>query len=168
MVEANQSAIDIIAGFDDALSKRGTLDSHCEEIAKLVWPNYAGSFQSRGIVRIEGEKRTEDMVDASAALALSKFGAVMESMLTPQNSRWQSVVPSDKSLLRNRQVRMWCDDVTDILFAQRQRPVANFQAQQQLCYQSLGAFGTGAKFVDRLRMPTDPHARGLRDRKSVV
>jgi hypothetical protein len=49
---------------------RGTLDSHCEEIALRVWPGYAGSFTERGITRIEGEKRTDDMVDASAALAL--------------------------------------------------------------------------------------------------
>lgn len=162
MLGNSDPASEIIARYDHALTMRGTLDAHCEEIARRVWPNYTGSFQNRGITRLEGEKRTEDMVDASAALALPKFGAVMESMLTPRGSIWQRVVPTDKILMRNRMVRMWCDDVTDILFAQRQRPIANFQGQQQLCYQALGAFGTGCKFIDKLQIPGQPEVKGLR------
>jgi hypothetical protein len=160
--EPNQSALDIIARFDEALTMRGTLDSHCEEIARRVWPGYAGSFQNRGLVRIEGEKRTDDMVDSTAAQALARFGAAMESMLTPRNSVWQRVVPSDKGLMRNRSIRLWFDDVTDILFKHRQSPKANFQGQQHECYLSLGAFGTGCKFIDRLQLPWDRQARGLR------
>jgi hypothetical protein len=168
MAEPNQSAIDIIATFEQALTQRGTLDSHCEEIARRVWPGYAGSFQNRGIVRIEGEKRTDDMVDSTAAQALARFGAAMESMLTPRNSIWQRVVPSDRGLMRNRLVRMWFDDVTDILFKYRQKPSANFQGQQHECYLSLGAFGTGCKFIDRLRCRGIVRPAGCATRPSTL
>jgi hypothetical protein len=39
--------------------------------------------------------------------------------------------------------------VTKILFKQRYAPIANFASQNQQVYQSLGAFGTGAMFIDQ-------------------
>jgi hypothetical protein len=159
---SEESAREITARFDDALVLRGTLDAHCEEIAKRVWPGYSGSFVARGVARIEGEKRTEDMVDSTAALALQKFGAVLESLQIPRNALWQLIRPADKVLRRNRSVRMYFDDVTDILFRHRRGHQANFHGQKQEQYLQLGAFGTGPLFVDRLRLPWDKNAKGLR------
>lgn len=159
---SEESAREIIARFDDALKLRGTLDAHCEEIAKRVWPGYAGSFVGRGVTRIEGEKRTEEMVDATAALALTKFGAVLESLQIPRNSQWQLIKPSDKTLRGNRAVRMYFDEVTEILFRHRRSHMSNFHGQKQEQYLQLGAFGTGPLFIDRLRLPHDKNAKGLR------
>jgi hypothetical protein len=138
------TALAVTALWDEAVTLRGTLDSHCEEIAKRIWPGYSGSFSAvtGQVARTEGQKRTEEMIDATGAVSLSRFAAVMESLLTPANSKWQAVKPSDRTLLRNRAVRLWCDEVTDILFTHRQRPISNFQAQQALGYQSLGAFAS--------------------------
>ncbi|MBS4046562.1 MAG: head-tail connector protein [Alphaproteobacteria bacterium] len=146
--------------FDRAVSNRGTLESHWEEIARRVLPSYAGSFTNKGVTT-EGEKRTEDMIDATAALALPKFAAAMESMLTPRNQTWHRLQPMDKSLMRNRTVRMYYDDVTEILFRYRYAPRANYASQQHETYMGLGAFGTGAMYVDQLKWFNE---RGLRYR----
>ncbi len=136
--------------FEGAQGNRGTWESHWEEIAKRVFPSYAGSFTNRGETN-QGEKRTEEMVDATAALALPKFAAAMESMLTPRNSTWHRLVPTDKTLQRNRTARMYFDEVNDLLFRYRYAPNANYASQQHEAYMGLGAFGTAGLFVDKLQ-----------------
>lgn len=132
------------------VSERGTLDAHLEEVAARVMPSYRGAFNGQGMARIEGQRRTELQYDATAALANTKFAAVMQSILTPTNSKWQRVVPTDKTLMRNRQAREWFEDTTDKLFAYRYAPKANFESQKQEDYLQIGAFGTGPLFIDRL------------------
>jgi hypothetical protein len=164
MVEQSEFADSLIRRYDQAETDRGTLDAHLEEIAQRVLPHYSGSFTGKNMQRTEGQKRTEEMVDASAALALTRFAAAFESMNTPRNSRWHRCVPSDKKLLRNRAVRLWFEDATDALFKYRYAPKANYASQQHEIYLGLGAFGTGALFVDALKDPTSPRIRGLRYR----
>lgn len=153
------SAHEILRRFDQAASDRGTWESHWEEIARRVLPHYTGSFIS-GVnsTRTQGEKNTADMVDATAALALPRFASVLESLLTPRNQKWHRLVPSDRSLLKNRSVRVWFEEVRDILFRYRYASKANYASQQFENYLSLGAFGTGAVYIDALAQ------RGLRYR----
>jgi hypothetical protein len=160
MASAQDLAASVLKRYQHAEGNRGTWESHWEEIARRVLPSYAGSFMSRD-ARTAGEKRTEEMVDATAALALPKFAAAMESMLTPRNSTWHRLEPSDPTLKRNRSVRMWYDSVNEALFKYRYAPRANYASQQHEAYISLGAFGTGAIFVDALDRR---YGRGLRYR----
>jgi hypothetical protein len=148
MADTDQLAHEIIKRFERATGDRGVWESHWEEIAKRVMPNYAGSFQGG---RTGGEKRTEEMVDATAALALSRFSAAMESMLTPRNSTWHHLVPSDKVLMKDRETRLWFDNLNDRLFKYRYAPKANFASQQHEIYMGLGAFGTGCLYIDQLK-----------------
>ena len=156
MMPADDIAAETIRRLERAEGERGTWEAHWEEIAKRVFPSYAGSFQNRE-GQTQGAKKTEDMIDATAALALTRFAAAMESMLTPRNNRWHRLVPSDKILQKNRSVRLWFDEATDVLFRYRYAPKANYASQQHEIYMGLGAFGTGAMFTDRLR---DPNSQG--------
>lgn len=143
-------AEELLYRFAVAQSTRGIWESHWEEIAHRVLPAYADSFFNKGLYYREGQKRTEQMVDATAALALPKFAAAMESMLTPRSQTWHRLTPLDKALMRNRAVREWFDDVNDILFRFRYAPNANYASQQHEIYMTLGAFGTGCLLVDPL------------------
>ena len=143
-------AAEVIRRQVHAESIRGTLEAHWEEVARRVIPSYSGLFTSRGIYRPEGVKRTEDMVDASAALALTRFAAAMESMLTPRNSTWHHTIPSNRALMKDRATRLWFEQLNDALFRYRYAPKANYASQQHEIYLGLGAFGTGAMFTDRL------------------
>ena len=148
--------------WDTAGNARGSLDSLCEEIARRILPNYAGSFSSGGhSLNTPVQNRTEEMYDATGALALTRFAAAMESMLTPRNSQWHSLQPSDPALKKRRNVQLWFDELTQSLFKYRYAPAANFASQQHENYMALGAFGTGATFIDKLQ---PRYGRGLRYR----
>jgi hypothetical protein len=62
---------------------------------------------------------------------------------------WHRLVPADKTLKKNRAVRQFFDDVNDILYAYRYRPIANFVGNSQKAYSSIGAFGNGILFIDK-------------------
>ena len=154
----------IIKRWDSAGTARGSLDSVCEEIARRILPNYAGSFSSGGAspgIQKSFELRNEEMYDATGALALTRFAAAMESMLTPRNSQWHSLQPSDPALKKRRNVQLWFDELTQMLFKYRYAPAANFASQQHENYMALGAFGTGCTFIDRLQ---PRYGKGLRYR----
>lgn len=142
---------DVIREFDHARSSRGTLESHWDEIAKRVLPSYSGLFVNGGISRVEGEKRTEHLFDSTAAIALNRYGAICDSLLTPRNGLWHRLMPSDPYLMKRRPVRLWFEEATRILFKFRYAPKANFSAQNSQSFISTGAFGTGALFVDALK-----------------
>lgn len=133
----------IIARRDRLRSTRGVWESHWQEIADRVLPRQA-SFVTR---REPGEKRTREIFDATAALALERFSAALESMLTPRTQRWHRLRASDPALNDLPEVRAWFDRAENILFGARYAPHANYAAQQHEVYMSLGAFGTGVLFV---------------------
>lgn len=154
-------ALDIIRRMDQAIGNRGTLEGHLEQIAQRFWPDYTGVFQSHGMNRTPGAIRTEEMVDATGARALTRFAAVMESMLTPRNSIWHNLTPTDSVLKQNRSVRLYFEQVRDILFRYRYAPQANYQSQKHQDYLALGSFGTGCLFTDPL---AGKYEKGLRYR----
>ncbi|RJO61600.1 MAG: phage head-tail adapter protein [Dehalococcoidia bacterium] len=140
------NAKQIIKRYERLKSDRGTLESHWQEIAERVMPNFSGAFD--GSDDTKGDKRTSKMFDATASHGLERFAAAMESMLTPRNSKWHRLTPSDPVLAKSRNVSLWFEEVTRLLFAMRYSPRANFASQMHEKYMSLGAFGTAGMFVD--------------------
>lgn len=138
----------ILKRYEVLKGNRGTWESHWEEIALRVLPRQAGSFQG---FRTPGDKRTEEMYDATAAIALERFAAAMESMLTPRSQKWHRLRASLPDLNRDPLVRRYFDEVAGILFRYRYAPRANFASQMHEDYMALGAFGTGALFLDPLK-----------------
>lgn len=123
---------------------REVLDWHCQEIARRILPRQAEFLYHP----TPGEKRTELVFDYTGALALERYAAAMESMLTPRVSRWHGLKNPNRDLNKLRSVKLWYEQLTHVLFAQRYSPKANFAAQQAELYMSLGAFGTAPKIVD--------------------
>ena len=111
-------------------------------------PRYADSMQSGDSGLTRGNKRTDKMIDSTPALALERFAAAMESMLTPRTQKWHRLKASDPALARDHNVKLWFEGATDALFRQRYSPKANYASQQHEVYMGLGAFGTGIMFVD--------------------
>lgn len=135
--------------YDRLVAQRGTWESHWTEVADRVLPRYADTFWRPGGTLTKGEKRTEKMFDATAALALDRFAAAMESMLTPRSSTWHRLRASDNALMRDRQVKLWFEEVNRTLFSERYRPAANFGSQIHEIYIGLGAFGTSCLHTDQ-------------------
>ncbi len=127
---------------------RGVFDQHCEQVARIVMPSHRNTFIGHGWT-MPYQQKTEYQYDAHATVAALRFSAVMESLLTPQNSLWHRLVPADKMLKQNRMVRAYLDTVNDLLYSYRNRPWANFVGQIQMLYLSLGLYGNGCLFMDK-------------------
>ena len=73
-------------------STRGSWEAVWEQIAARIFPHYSQQFFNQGSVAglspFTGVQRTEEMVDATGALALTRFAAAMESKLTPRSGTW--------------------------------------------------------------------------------
>lgn len=142
---------EILRDFELIRSRRGNFESHWREIAERILPNDSHLFEARNHVTTKGEIRTEELFDATAMVALDRFGSILDSLLTPRNQKWHRLKASLPELNKARDVSLWFDEVTNLLFKYRYLPQANFAAQNQQNYISLGAYGTGAMFIDRLR-----------------
>lgn len=148
-MESNR-AKDILQKFSSLSSNRGTWESHWDEIAVRAIPSYSGLFTSGGM-RTAGEKRNQELYDSTAAIALTRFASILDSLLTPRNQTWHRLQASDPNLNKDRSVRLWFEEVNRLLFKYRYAPRSNFSSQNQQGYKSLGAFGTGCLFIDGLK-----------------
>ena len=147
----SQDQIDLtVAEYKREAADRGTLDGHLEEVARYVLPSFSGNFTGDGIGSTPYAKKMQNVYDATALIALPRFAAVMESMLTPRGTKWHSLAPLETALRKDRATKLWLDEVTDIMFRYRYAPAANFAGQNNQNYLALGAFGTGTMFIDQM------------------
>jgi hypothetical protein len=140
-------------------AERSGLDGHCQEVAERVLTRQQDFGGAR---RSNGGKLNEKVFDSTAPLALDKFAAAIESMLTPRTQRWHELSMRGGSAVPER-VRLWLQQVNAALFSARYAPGANFASQAHETYVGLGAFGNGALFVDDAGM-AGGEAGGLRYR----
>ena len=126
---------------------RNTFASQWEEAAELILPTSRNTFMY-GNFNWPGQKKTDRQIDATGMMALHRFSAICDSLMTPRNMFWHALGPEHDHLMRSRKVRLWFDEVTRMLFRMRYSPHANFIAPNALGFQGLGAFGNACLFVD--------------------
>lgn len=144
-------AEEICAEYQRLAGDRGTLESHWREIADRVVPSHRSAFNTmRGGIDSKGQKQSEHVFDSTASIALNRFAAILDSLLTPRNQTWHRLVPSNPKLTKDRRTRLWFEDLNRLLFKHRYSPRANFASQNQQNWKSLGAYGTGCMFIDPL------------------
>ena len=153
---------DSLREFNQLQLWRNTFASQWEEASELIYPNFRNTF-FYGNMNWPGQKKTDRQIDASGMMALKRFGAICDSLLTPRNSIWHTVVADDDDLMKQRPVALYFEQVTKILFKHRYDEYANFTSQNQSNYQQLGAFGNHCMFIDQFDYSamTDPY-RGIR------
>jgi hypothetical protein len=131
-------------------TERSNFEAHWEEIAERVIERQKGTILSPHNVMTKGDKRTQKIFDATASLALERFASVMDSMLTPRNSTWHRILTGNPILDANRAVQLYLEEVNRLLFKHRYASRSNFASQNHEDYISLGAYGTGGMFIDKL------------------
>ena len=125
--------------------RRQMFEPRWQESTERIHPDYA-SFTNMN--ETPGQKKTQKMFDATAALALPRYAAAIEAMVSPRTQRWHGLRFRDKKLNDRASVKTFCDDLTDALFSMRYAPNANFSEQSHQCYLASGCPGTGALFID--------------------
>lgn len=134
----------VLRRYDYARNGRGTWEALWQEIADRVLPQ-AADFN---VLRADGERRTELMFDATAALASQKAVAAVSSFFWPSNQQYQKISTSNEDLNKSHAVQLWCDAVTKRLFRARYSTKAAFEAQMGEAAMQFFVFGTGLLFVD--------------------
>lgn len=131
----------------------------CEEIASLILPEWRNSFFFQSY-NWPGMKKTQMQIDGTGAHSLGRFAAFCDSLITPRNLVWHGIEPEDQSLMRNREVRIYCDALADLLFRERYKAASNFVGQNHANWLQLGAFGTHGMLVEAID-PSYGNPRGL-------
>jgi hypothetical protein len=153
---ADTRATDIIRLHGQMENDRKTFETHWEEVAERVLPRRRGFKNPIDFEPIQGEKKSEKIFDSTALLALERFSAAMESMLTPRTQQWHTLAAMDQDLAEDVEVKKYLEHVAKLLFSVRYSPRANFASQANEVYMDLGAFGTGGMYID------DDLGRGIR------
>ena len=137
----------ILREFSERQTWRNTHAIEWEEIAQLIDPPSRNTF-FYGNYNYPGQKKTDRQIDATGMMALHRFKAICDSLLTPRNAFWHGLGAEADYLMKNREVSTWFDRTTKILFKLRYSDIGNFSSQNQGVFGSIGAYGTGAMFID--------------------
>lgn len=140
---------------------RNTTAAQWEEVAELILPTSRNTFYF-GNYNWPGQKKTDRQIDATGMMALHRFAAICDSLLTPRNMQWHALGSTNDAINKDRDCKVWFHQATKMLFKLRYQPIANFAAQNQNNYQSLGAFGTAGMFVDQAVAEDNTPLRALR------
>lgn len=141
----DQDAVDeCLRVYQNLKGSRGVWEQHWEEIAERILPRQIGFIGER----TPGEKRTQKVFDSKPEIALERFSAIMDSMLTPRQSKWHNLRTTNEDLNRDFEVQGWFYQVNQILYDARYTPSANFAGQNFERWMATGAFGTGPLFID--------------------
>ena len=149
IISSEEQAIvgEIMREFTEYTIWRNVHAGQWEESSQLIWPEHRNTF-FYGSWNWPGQKKTYQQVDASGMLALHRFAAIADSLLTPANSKWHALEASDEYVMKDRDTRMYFDTITRLLFKYRRNPLANFRGQNNANFRSLGAFGNATMFID--------------------
>ena len=151
---------DCLREFGQYQTRRSMFAGQWEEIAELILPTARNTFYF-GSYNSPGQKKTQQQVDATGMVALHRFCAIADSLVTPRNMQWHGLQGNDY-VMKDRASRMWFESTTRMLFRQRYDSNANFAAQNYNNWQSLGAFGNSTMFVDKYDNRWHGGGQGLR------
>jgi hypothetical protein len=152
--------------FGELVAQRALFAGQWEEAALLLLPTSRNTFQF-GSFNWQGQKKTDRQVDMSGGLALSRFCAIADSLCTPRNMTYDGLAadgPDADKLMSVREVRLYFEQITKILFSYRYAQIGNFAGQNYNNWQSIGGFGNATMFVDKFDSRMLPGTKGLRYR----
>lgn len=148
--KSDELAQSLFKDFQRRAGSRFNFETQWQEIAERMVPSHNKNFNTYNQFLTKGEKRTEFIFDSTASIALTRFAAILDSLLTPRNQTWHRLMVDEPALSKSREVRLYFEEVNRLLFKHRYAPSANFASQNQQNYKSLGAYGTGGMFIDEL------------------
>jgi hypothetical protein len=125
-------------------AQRVNFNSTWDRIARVVLPTMTNGFVSS---QAQGMNLNRDIFDSTAQMALPRFAAAIDTLVTPQTSRWHQLIAKSARAKRDTGVATFLYELNELLFKVRYSPRANFASRANENYMSLGAFGTGITYV---------------------
>lgn len=95
--------------------------------------------------RNRGQKRHNQIYDSTGTRALRVLAAGMMAGMTSPARPWFRLITPDPDMMKNHNVKVWCDDVTKLILDIFQK--GNTYRALHSIYEELGAFGTAASVI---------------------
>ncbi|NQW01669.1 MAG: hypothetical protein HQ483_18340 [Rhodospirillales bacterium] len=152
----SQLASDIIKREQTLRSNRAPWEAAWQAVADVTLP-VSVDFRQLSLERGPGAAggprsaaRMPDIYDQTAMMAVQRWGAALESMITPRAAKWHnlSLQGSGQGGAVADAERKWLERLRDLMFAQRYAAGTGFAGSVQSVYRSLGSFGTGFIYVE--------------------
>lgn len=150
---------EVIKEYESLSSNRGTQEATWLDIARRFIPGHQNMFSSMGMFGQDGKRDMDYIYDTTPVVALGRLVSILESLIMPRNQMWHGLEASDPQLMKNRDVRLYFEEVTRLQFSHRYAPTANFSPQNQATLKSTAGYGTGILFVDNLQNHPAPGLR---------
>jgi hypothetical protein len=131
-----------------------------EEVAQLILPTSRNTFFYQNY-NTPGPRKTQQQVDATGALALHRFCAIADSLVTPRNMQWHGL-QGDDYVMKDRATRLWFENTTKLLFRHALRGEREFRGAE---LQQLAVARRVRQFDHvrrQVRQPLARRRRGLR------
>ncbi|MFZ4687858.1 MAG: portal protein [Polymorphobacter sp.] len=126
------------------LDERRPWENHWGQIARRVLPR-GDNFNG---MPSPGGRRTQDVFDSTATIALEKFAAGIEGLVAPRAQRWHGLASPNRTLNDKPEIRRYFGQVNDLLFESRYAASSGFATQLHEVMINLGAFGTGPMWIE--------------------
>ncbi len=117
--------------------------SHWEDLARLMLPRRMGFITQM----TEGERRTEEIYDATAMRSARGLSNAMGQLLRPEGEKWIFMSAEDDKLNQLDEVQDWLKRTEDRLINAIYNPKARFRQSVGEADMDLVVFGTAVNFV---------------------
>ena len=131
---------------DSLYNNRANFDSQWQEIAERIYPEHA-NFTT---LYTPGEKRMSKVYDSAAIHANQLLSSGLFSLLTSSANQWAQFMPVDLRLTQIREVALYLDAVSKIMYHEINKSSAGFSTAAHENYLSFGAFGNLCMFVEEI------------------
>ena len=142
------TASDILSVHGVLKTQRQTFNEHWLEVAEVLVPSKVRFFADERN-STKGDSFKYRQYDATPAMSLDIFSAVVMSLVTPRNQVWHDLesITEEGEDVDNSNVDKYLEGVRNSLF--RYRWSSNFNQAVHECYHDLGAFGTMCLYIGR-------------------
>lgn len=153
----SQLATDLIKRELKLRTDRSEWEAAWQAVVDVTYPvsmsfqNYGPTTSASMSTQPNSVSKTSNIYDQTAMMALQRWGAALESMITPRASKWHNLnVPKigEAEGLDTDAERKFLEGLRDHMFHLRYSSGTGFAGAIQSIYRSLGAFGAGFLYVE--------------------
>lgn len=135
----------IVKRFEMLKSRRGLLDTHLEDISRVMSPRRQGFVSDPQ----EGDRRNDEIFDGTGMQAKRSLANTLGAMIRPEGEFFARIKTEDDRLERDEQAAMWLEDASERMDAAIRNPRARLRQAAGEVDEDLVALGTGVMFIGR-------------------
>jgi hypothetical protein len=151
---AETDARDILARQTRLEETRQPYESVWRDVAEYCAPD-APEFIRNGFVTTKSDnqvsrtdRRTRRVYDTTVRTGQRRLAAGLESLITPQNDKWQGLTTAAMDDEETDEEKEWAEKVRDFLFSIRYSPGSGYVPAMQACYANIVRFGPAYLYAE--------------------